>query len=269
MTTKREVIEKIIQEERYHIDVNVFDIIQEHYKEHFDRDKNKLGCSELAFCARKTLINRIFFPGEFIGNMKMLSGKIHHGVIQHPEVLSQIIDSICFQLGITNNLIQVKTEKVLLYEVTKDKYIVVPKNGYITDISGYKCIEGHIDVWTDMFLIEIKTTNVPVSAYNKNIAPYHYIQLNTYLGFSEILLGWVLKIHLQAYISKITDISDIWRKYGVWFPVVFNKEIFDSTIEKAKTIFEMLEKDSFNLAGPQFEIECSWCDKKIKKICGR
>ena len=94
------------------IDVNVFELIQKAYDEKFNRRKNKLGASELPFCARKTIISRLYHI-PFETNMKMLHGKIHHAVIQDPKVLTELIGSIYKQLAIKKKEVKRKIGRAL------------------------------------------------------------------------------------------------------------------------------------------------------------
>ena len=230
--------------------VNIFEFIKKAYDEHFDRKLNMLGCSELPFGAKKTLISRLFnIPVQM--NMKMLHGKIHHAIIQKPEVLESIILSISNQIGLENPPITTyEIEKVVSYDFSKNKGI-----------------EGHIDVETPNFLIEIKTTSVPLKFYSKDIAPFHYIQLNTYLGIEKMDLGFLLSINLQAYQSQIINLNDVMRKYAYVVPIEFDQEIFDLTLEKAKTMLDCLEAGSYEMLCPEYEWECKTCTPEIKKIC--
>lgn len=234
--------------EKNPVDVNVFEIIQNAYDEKFNRRKNKLGCSELPFCAKKTIISRLYqIP--FEPNMKMLHGKIHHGVIQDPKILSELINSIYQQLGIKKEEINVKTEKLLIHEILPGKFL-----------------EGHVDIFADDFLIEIKTTSIPLK-YSKDIAPYHFAQANTYLGLTNLNLGFILRINLRAFQSDIINLKDVWKKYGCLVPVYFNRKLYDKTLEKAILMFRLMEKGEFNISSPEFEWECKTCQKEIKEIC--
>ena len=230
------------------IDVNVFEIIKKAYDEKFNRRKNKLGASELPFCARKTIISRLYHI-PFETNMKMLHGKIHHAVIQDPKVLTELIGSIYKQLAIKKKEVNVKTEKLIIKEIIPGKFI-----------------EGHVDIFADDFLIEIKTTSVPL-IYSKDIAPYYFVQTNTYLGLTNLTLGFILLVNLLAFQSEVSNFNDMWKKYGCFVPVQFNQELYDKTIEKAILMFKFMDQDKFNIAGPEFEWECRKCTKKIKEIC--
>ncbi|MFX0023746.1 MAG: hypothetical protein ACFE9S_15575 [Candidatus Hermodarchaeota archaeon] len=232
----------------YNVDVNIFEIIQKAYDEHFNRRKNKLGCSEIAFGARKIIISRLFnIPIE--NNMKMLHGKIHHRVLQTPKILKKIIENIADQLN-THEPVEVIVEKELSYELLPGKLL-----------------EGHIDIYTSAFLIEIKTTSIPLKYWAKDIAPYHYVQLNTYLGLEKQEFGFIIYINLRAFDSKIVDFDEVWNEYGCFIPVVFDKEIFDLTLQKAKIIFELMEEERWDIDCPEYEWECKTCPKEVQAIC--
>jgi len=181
--------------------------------------------------------------------MKMLHGKIHHAVVQQPRVLTQLIQSLVKQLNITDD-INVKIEKYLLHELLPGKYL-----------------EGHIDVYTNAFLIEIKTTAALLKYWSKDLVDYHLIQLNTYLGLTKQKLGFILLINLRAYFSDVTDFNDVWNKYGCILPVHFDQELFDNTLAKAKSMFQEMERGSFSLPGPEFQWECKYCSKEIQEFC--
>lgn len=247
-------LEKIMNntKELFNIDVNVFEIVQKAYEEHFNRRKNKLGCSEIAFCGKKTIISRLF--GYAIEtNMKMLHGKIHHKVIQDPEVLKKLIKAIDKQLE-------------AIFKIYKPNKVIIEKEISFEILEG-KILEGHIDVATSEYLIEIKTTNVPLKYWSKDIAPFHYIQANTYLGLEQKQFGFILYINLRAFGSQVIDIDEVWNKYGCFIPVVFDKEIFDLTLEKAKLMFTLMEEERWDIASPEYEWECKTCPKEIQAIC--
>lgn len=232
------------------IDVNVFEIIQKAYDEKFNRRTKKIGCSELPFCARKTIISRLYkIPIQT--NMKMLHGKIHHAVIQEPKILTNLISSIYQQLAIKKKEINIKPEKLLVREIIPGKFI-----------------EGHIDIFTDDFLIEIKTTSVPME-YSKEIATFYYVQTNTYLGLVNLNLGFILRINLRAFQSDMTNFNDVWKKYGCIVPVHFNQELYDKTMEKVIQMFKLMDNDSYQIEGPCYSWECKTCRKKIKEICSK
>ena len=238
----------MVEIENLNINVNIFEILKDAFEEHFNRRTNKLGCSEIPFCARKTIISRLYkIP--ITTNMKMLHGKIHHSIIQEPKVLERIISSICEQLHITEPVKVIK-EKVISFEILEGKFL-----------------EGHIDVDTTYFIIEIKTTSVPLKYWSTSIAPFHYIQSNNYLGIEKKEFGFILHINLHAYQSVIIDLNEVWQKYACFIPITFDQEIFDLTMDKAKTMFLLMEEESFDIAGPEFEWECKTCPKEIQEIC--
>jgi len=233
------------------VDVNVFDIIQKAYEEHFNRRKNKLGCSELPFCPRKIIISRLYnIP--FENKMIMLHGKIHHAVIQQPNVLRELVKTLYQQLNIKNSKINVTTEKYLIHELLPGKFL-----------------EAHVDIDISDFLIEIKTTARPLKYWAKELSEYHVIQLNTYLGLTKKQLGFILLINLRAYFSDIIDFNDVWNKYGCFLPVKFNQELFENTLEKAKKMFILMKHGDFNIKGPVYEWECRYCPKQIQEICNK
>ena len=256
---------------RYLINVNVLKIIQDYYEEHFDRGLNVIGCSAPAYCATSILIKKLFFPGERMGNMKMLHGKIHHGVIQHPEVLTPLVHGICDELGFDKSKVRITPELTFRVEIKPNK----PYTGLLKGKKTY--MEGHIDVYTNFFLIEIKTTSMKLEYFANQIAAAHYIQANAYVGHSKpktddenkINLAYLLSINLRAFQSQIKDIEDISKKYVKWYPIILNQKIFDATIERVKLLFRMIDQNRYNLAGPEFPWECKVCDDKIKKICKR
>jgi len=238
----------IINKEIFNVDVNIFELVQKVYDKNFNREKNKIGCSELPHCARKTIISRLFnIPSKT--NMKMLHGKIHHSIIQEPKILSNLISSIYQQLAIKKKEINVITEKHLIYEILPGKFL-----------------EGHVDIFTDDFLFEIKTTSVPLE-YSKEIVLFYYVQTNTYLKLVNLTLGFILCINLRAFQSDMTNLSNIWKKYGYIIPIHFNQELYNKTIEKAILMFKFIDQNEFHITGPEFKWECKNCSKEIKEIC--
>jgi len=242
----------MVEIENLNINVNIFEILKDAFEEQFNRRKNKLGCSEIPFCARKTIISRLYHI-PITTNMKMLHGKIHHSIIQKSKVLKRLIESIdkqleaIFKIYKTNKVIK---EKVISFEILEGRIL-----------------EGHIDIDTSEYIIEIKTTSIPLKFWSRKIAPFHYIQANTYLGLEKKQFGFILYINLKAFESQVLDFDEIWKKYACFITIPFDQEIFDLTMEKAKTMFLLMEKESFDIAGPEFEWECKTCPKEIQEIC--
>ncbi|MHA1291114.1 MAG: hypothetical protein ACTSQJ_00430 [Promethearchaeota archaeon] len=233
------------------IDVNLFEILKQTYQEDFNRDTNCIGCSELPFCARKICISRLYNI-EVPTNMKMLGGKVWHSTIQSPEVLSSFLTMMYQQLGINTSNIR-----------------VIPEKEIKTEVLPGKIIEGHIDVFTSYFLLEIKTSHILLKYWSRHVAPFHAFQLNTYLGIEKQILGYILHINLKAFESKIIDTNKVWEKYAYLIPIRFNKDLYNRAIEKAKMMFKMMDKKKFDLSGPEFDWECKTCLKEVKEICGK
>lgn len=237
------------------IDVNVFEILKNAYQRDFDgryKNINCIGCSELPFCARKTCISKIKgIPTPM--NMKMLGGHGWHDIIQKPEVLNPLIKAIYDEIGITA------------------EYEVIPEKEITYEVLPGKVIEGHIDTFTTYLLLEIKTTHLPMKQWSKEVAPFHAWQLNTYLGITNQILGYILELNLTAFGSESKRLKYVWDHYGYLIPRRFNPVLFQKSIDKAKLMFELMEKGTWDIPGPEYPWECrdKHCPKEIKKLCGK
>jgi hypothetical protein len=229
--------------------INAIEILNEAYTNIFDRI---IGWSELPFCARKIIIKRLY-KVETITNPKMLLGSILHATFQAPAVLNPLLTNIFQKLRVKDEIISILCEKE-----TEHK------------IQDGRVIKGHIDVYTNLFAIEMKFTNTYVNYWTRELTPYYFTQLNGYLGSEKLPFGFLMCINVRMFQATFTTWEALWNKYGYLIPVKFNQELFNASIERANNIFDAIKKRSFeNIEGPEFEWECKYCNSKIREICGK
>lgn len=229
--------------------VNVLKILKDCLEHDFDRGRCKIGCSALPWCPRKTIIGHLR-GYRFTGNPKTLHGTILHEAIQQPDVLAELLSQIMWFTDMVDKDLVVVPEKHLLEEIYEDHFL-----------------EGHVDVYTSRFLVEIKTTSTYMKYYNHEVLPYHAQQLNTYMGLTGVHLGFILSLNTRAFQSKIEDWDKLWKKYGFILPVTFSEDLYAKTLARAKEIFEHMENDDWDLEGPMYDWECKVCDPRIRFVC--
>lgn len=229
-------------------DINLFHVLNDVYDSKIDRDENTIGCSSLSSCARTTIIKKIHGI-KTPPNPKMLMGHIMGEALARPKSAFKIIDMINEQFGI-KGLIEITAEPVLKYEVAPGKFL-----------------EGHIDLNTNLYPIEIKTTWVYVREWVKEIAARYFIQANAYLGIQKKNVGFVATLNMRAFMAKFHSWKELWEKYGYFIPFYFNQNTFDASIEKVRFIFKQIEKKDPDVECHPESWECRLCD--VRDLCGK
>jgi len=235
--------------------LDLFSVMAGEYKEDFNRatDPNILGCSELMFCSRKLAIKKIIKFGEIDTTARMLHGKILHGVVQSKGILPEILVPMSLNLNHRWRNLDVEVERHIREEISPGKFL-----------------DGHVDVYTNRFLVEIKTTSMLLEYYTKEVAPFHFAQINLYMGFTGVHDAYILSINTRGLDSKSPKLTDLSRKWTYCVPVTFDQFVFDSLVEKAKSLFDAIDAEVFEVfEGPEYGWECKYCPKEVKEICGR
>lgn len=230
-------------------DINILKLLDQAYENDFKRGKDTIGCSSLSSCERSTILKKIHGV-KTPSNPKMLMGSIMGVVLAQPTMLEPLISMINESFGITN-FTHITTEPVLTYEVLPNRYL-----------------QGHVDVNTNHYLIEIKTTWVYVREWVKEIAKKYFIQANTYCGIQGVKLGFVATLNMRAFMAKFNSWSELWEKYGYFIPFTFNQELFDQTIKKARMMFRHIDANDPNVECHPESWECNYCEVAYSH-CGK
>lgn len=238
-------------------DINVFDHMNEGLDPGIENKRNVIGSSQSMSCMRAVVIKKVHGI-KTRSNNKMLFGKIIEEVIQNPNILSLLIADVNHKLGIDlkRGVMGIKTQPQKLLEVRPKQFL--------------RCTP---DIYTNRYMIEIKTTGLYAREWKRELAVHQIPQLNVQLGMFEQELGFILKINSRAFLASIKqdDIywNELWNKYGYFLPWYFKQNMYDSTIERIKFLFEYIDAEDYDLKGPTFKWECKHCDEKVRRICGK
>jgi len=239
-------------------DVNVFKCISEGLDSHIPTGPNIIGSSSASMCMRKTIIGKIYNIEKSNLNAKMLFGEIFEEIIAMPKVLGLLIIEINNRLNIHPKNMIIRPQIQLMIEVAPDKYFRVTP-----------------DIYTNLYLIEIKTTDMYVNNWKRELAANQVAQLNAQMGAFKIPLGFILKVNSRAFLSNIDDTKktywdDLWLKYGYLLPWEFKPEIYEATLNRVKFMFQCIDEGEFeNVEGPEKDWECKYCNEEIRKYCGK
>lgn len=238
-----------------HFDPNVLECMVYGLDSGIKDDPNIIGSSGIAFCPRNQVIRKLnnFHSG---GNAKMLMGQIFENELYRPEVLSQLIVHVDQLLGLDSNNHIVNPQAQVFMEL-------IP--GYFFRVTP--------DIYTNFYMIEVKTTSVYAREWKKELASHQVIQLNTQLGAFGIKLGFILKVNIRAFLSNIKEDENywekLWKKYGYFLPWRFDQETYDDTLKRAKWILECIRDKEIPKEENAFLWECRYCDERVRKICGK
>lgn len=247
--------------------INLFPSLARAYDAKFRKDKHVVGASSLPYGMRKVVIKKAYGIHSKM-NMRMLAGKIVEDVFQQEPALSYIVNDINEALGIE------------LQEAGEDLYYPLENGNYgkfevkVRDIMEKYVHFGddyhlrlHPDIYTPLYIVEQKFTggdyrDFQSDEYLKRITHYE-IQLNTYLGFFHVPIGFVLVIHDYIFKTRSKSWDYIWKNYCRLISFKFNEKLFKLTIERAKEIFRCIETEDFlTPTCPEFLWECKakYCD---------
>jgi hypothetical protein len=253
------------------MEVNLLPALSEGYKEEFSKSPDQIGASAIGFGLRKNVIEkRLGLTLE--DSMKMLAGKLTHRSFQKQAVMELMTKEINKQLGYTEinvngqRFIQLEDNTYLPFMVEKEKYRLI-------EVIPGKFLRMHSDIYSTLYTIEIKTTSMPLKMWAEEIAAYQVNQLNTYLGFNRHEFGFLLRCDLKFYLSASTRWEYIWNNYFRLYPLDFNRELFNYTLNRVKEFFKYMddEEDVANISCPEFIFECSdecreHCPNPIDKV---
>jgi hypothetical protein len=229
-------------------DINLFKLLNYAYDSEITRGPNEIGASETPHCPRKIVLKKIHGI-EVEGNAKMLIGTIFHSALQQPKALQPLIQVINERFGITG-FTHIVPEKEKRLEIAKGKFL-----------------EIHADIATNHYLIEIKTTQVYVREWIKEIASRYFVQANTCLGVLGLELGFVACLNLRAFQNTFNGWNELWEKYGYFIPFRFDQAVFDETIQKLKLIFKHIDAKDPNIECHPEDWECNLCE--VSDLCGK
>ena len=253
-------------------EINLIESLHMGYKEDFIVSPHIIGNSALPFGLRSNIIksqnNLTVEP-----NMKMLSGSMTHRSFQKKRVMYQMTKNINkIELG----YIEVEINGYRFIELDNGKYqefTAQKEKALFVEITKGRYLRMHIDICVDpLYCIEMKFTTKPKSMWG-DLAPYHAMQLNTYLGFMHHKFGYVLKGDLAFYKSASKRWSYVWNKYFALIPYDFRQDLFDYTINKTKEYFGYINNNTElgKIKCPEFLFECSdkckdYCPNPIEKV---
>jgi len=222
---------------------------------HIKDDSNIIGSSSIAFCPKKLVISKLI-DVKFVSNAKMLFGQIFEDILYTPEVLSLLIVEVNDLLGIrpTDQIINPQAQKFLE---------LIP--GYFFRVTP--------DIYTNYYMIEVKTTSIYAREWKRELVDYQVVQLNTQLGAFGVDLGFILKVNSRSFLSNIKESGEywdtLWNKYGYFLPWYFDKNVYDSTLSRARFLLECIRDKIIPEEENTFGWECGYCNEEVRKMCGK
>lgn len=245
------------------IDINLIPSIYKGFQEEFIQSPNIIGSSSIPFGMRRNVIKKR--EGLSLDPLwKLLVGKIVHWGLQKEEVLKLITKQINKELGLEER--EINGFRFIKNQKGWERFKVIPEKAKYIEILPNKYFRMHSDIHTTKYTIEIKTTSLPRKFWGPKLAPYHLMQLNTYMGFNHHKFGFLLRADLKAFTSQSTRFSYVWNNYFMLYPIQFNQELFDYTLNRIKQFFEYSNEDNLEKIPcpefPQFE-----CKGKCRKYC--
>ena len=134
-------------------------------------------------------------------------------------------------LGLSTHLVLENVLREMGYEVEKE---VSKKIGDIT-------LTGTVDAINSEHVLELKTINrIP-----DNPLQHHVLQLNTYLGLTDLKKGYIVYICKRDGSIKV-------------FEIEFNENLFNIVVERANELYASLVK---NIEPPRdIGFNCSYCE---------
>ena len=242
-------------EEQEQFDLNVLKVLFKSLNAGIETGPNILGASGIPFCKRTNIIGALFGI-QINSNNKMLFGQIYEFVLHQPRILKALIYKLHSTYKFDGKITVLDTKKSDMWEISEGHFIRL-----------------HPDIYTNLYSIEVKTTGMYVRDWVKELAPYQFAQLNTYLGYYKQPVGFLHKLNIRAFLAtiKYTEFywDILWDKYGYFLEATFDKEVFELTIERAHDTFECIDNKRWkDIPGPEMPWECKSCDPEIKKICG-
>lgn len=238
---------------------NLLMAVVDAYNNRFPNNPNTIGASELPYGLRKNVIKTRFNLEEPL-NMRMLGGSLNHNVFQKKKVMENLVGIINEAMGYET--IEINGNRYIHLANNNWKQFTVEKETYGSlEVLPNKYIRMHSDIKTSFYTIEIKFTSMPKKMWASELAVYHQMQLNTYLGYNRHDWGILLRGDLGFLKSASTKWSYIWNNYFVLYPVMFDRDLFKYTINKAKQYFNYLENenDISKIPCPEHIFSCDGC----------
>jgi len=236
-------------------DPNIFEIMRDGLDSHIKDDPNIIGSSSIAFCPKKIVISKLN-NFKFISNAKMLMGQIFENELYNSEVLSRLVVKINTDLCITHDGHIIETQAQKFLELIPDYFFRITP-----------------DVYTNYYMIEVKTTAVYAREWKRELVDYQIIQLNTQLGAFGVDLGFILKVNTRAFLSNIKQDENywdtLWQKYGYFLPWYFDQNTYDITLKRATWLLECIRDKIIPEEENVFSWECKYCNEGVRKICGK
>lgn len=233
-------------------ELDLFNWMDEALQGTFKDIPNSIGLTRALYCKRKGVIGKIYGIKDPL-NMKMLTGTIIHRLIEAKSVRTKIVQEINKQLQI-KSLPESKTELKDLMELDEGKVRIIP------------------DIWTPNYVIEIKTTAIPISQWIKEegTSIENLTQLNEYAGYYGHKFGILLMINKQFFNSGSANFKMFWDKYCYAIPFEYNEDMSISLKENANSILKSIKDEKWDhLEGAKHSWECKYCNKEIREMCGK
>jgi CRISPR/Cas system-associated exonuclease Cas4 (RecB family) len=233
------------------------------YKKEKKEIWNVIGASSIPYGIRQNVLRKRLHRKDDMNN-SMFTGKLIHQALQHPRVLTKITTKINTRLGLEEK-IENNQRFIKLDNGNYTPFYTIPNTTQreekvlLVEIEHGNYLRMHTDVFTPLYIIEIKTTTMPKKMWS-DLAPYHQMQANLYTGFCKHLVGFLLKVD-KHFITSSGKFTYIWNNYFHLYPYNFNRELFEYTIERLRQYFHYLEGDGpiEEMPCPEFVFECDGC----------
>lgn len=234
------------------INVNPFIYMNQAFQAKFRTDRNVLGFSDIFYGQKKIVIKKIF-EIETPPNMSMLSGTITHELIEHKPVRTKIVDFINKKYGIKGEPVSdIKTEKY-------------------KEILPGQMLRIHADILTPHYVIEEKTTVMPVRQWSREVVIQYLQQLNGYVCEYERKFGVLLMVNKNFFTYKGNDWDYLMNNYCYCLKFEPDIEAYKYALKLTKMLFECITKEEYQhlpcpVAGSW---ECNYCYHEVMEKCGK
>jgi hypothetical protein len=240
-------------------DLNGFQILGDFFGNDFEEHPNELGGSDSDKALRQIIDSKINLKESFL-TLKKLIGKMVHYFLQQKKSVMAMVKLIYKQTGIKATKVRIEAYKRKClncgYE-DKHKEEERPRADVCPICGCSYFTRHHVDILTDKYVIEIKTSLMYVRDFERQISNKYAKQTNYYMGAFEPKLGYVLYLNLAAFKNKFTSWDEIWLKYGYCIPMDFNQKMYDKTIKKFKKVVKCIKGKDYYVKCPSSETwEC-------------
>lgn len=181
------------------LDINFLYCLFQGLKADIDDSKNRLGFSSHQYCKRKVILSKILGKN-FEGNVKTCGGDMYQHTIEYPKVLELLKKRFSEKFGI------------------KTPYALLPRQEAEWEILPDRFIRIHPDLLSVHYVVEIKTTSLPVDIWKKELASYQMAQLNGYCGYYKQPRGILHAMDVRVFLSNSKKKGEdywkfLWNKY--------------------------------------------------------